>query len=444
VVDEDTAYRRSGLPSLRDATSHGAQVMSHATGNARPRRHPTLAGRNDIAFVQLPANALDDPSGRWVDHYALDGLHAILFYARRMFEQPAQHVTINFSYGPQTGPHDGSSIFEKAVDEMIEKAEKDSPAWQLDVVVPSGNSHLLRAHAEFDFDLGPPQDPLTWCVSPDSQLPSYLEIWPPAGVTLTELDVSLTSPTGERITAIDQAPAYSHDRTVTVTASPYCGKPNQYLVLMVIAATARPQESNAPVLPLAVPGRWKVRVTVRPNQVVAGTAHAYLARIDPNLGRKLRGHSGYLDSRNYDPRRYLRASPQLSVAEPASPVEVMARGSLNGIATGSRVQVAAGYVGSSQPAKVVRAPSTYSSGGPSRGPRTGPDFAYPTDDSPVLAGRLAGGNRSGTVTRLVGTSFAAPMYALDLLDPGLVSDLPLAGPKPKWFENRCGKGERVA
>jgi hypothetical protein len=35
------------------------------------------------------------------------------------------------------------------------------------------------------------------------------------------------------------------------------------------------------------------------------------------------------------------------------------------------------------------------------------------------------------------------MYALDLLDPGLISDLPL-GPKPPWFESRCGKGQREA
>ena len=94
----------------------------------------------------------------------------------------------------------------------------------------------------------------------------------------------------------------------------------------------------------------------------------------------------------------------------------------------------------------MRKPSSYSSGGPSRvATCIGPDYAYPTDDSPVLEGRLAGGNRSGTVTRLVGTSFAAPMYALDLLDPNLISNLPLGpGPMPAWFQYRCGKGQRKA
>ena len=442
VVDEDAAYRKSGLPSLRDATGHGAQVMSHATGNARPHRQPSLGGRNDIAFVQLPPEALDDPSGRWMDHYALDGIQAIRFYARKMFLPPAQHVVVNLSYGPQTGPHDGNSIFEQAVDQITEKADAES--WKLNVVVPAGNSHLLRAHAEFA--LAQNLKPLTWCVSPDSQVPSYLEIWPPVGVSLTELDVTLTSPTGEPpITAVDLDVAQSLDGTATVTSMPFCGKPNQYLIVMVIAATARPRESTAPVLPLAVPGRWKVGVTVRPGQTANGIAHAYLARIDPNLGRKLRGHIGYLYSPNYDPQRYLRASSHLSVSPPPSSVEVMARGSLSGIATGSRVEVAAGYVSSGKPANIVRKPSMYSSGGRSRiATRIGPDYAYPTDDSPVLYGRLAGGNRSGTVTRLVGTSFAAPMYALDLLDPSLVRDLPLTGSMPAWFTYRCGKGQRKA
>jgi len=439
VVDEEATYRASRLPGLRDATSHGAQVMSHATGNARPGRQPNLPGRNDIAFVQLPPDALDEPAGRWMDHYALDGIHAISFYARRLFASPARHVVVNLSYGPQTGPHDGTSIFEAAVDELTQKAQ--SEAWKLDVVVPSGNSHLLRAHAEFR--LGATLDPLTWCLAPDSQVPSYLEIWPPTGISLAELEVSLTSPTGETITAVDQTSVSSS--TATVTAGPYCGKPGQYLVLLVIAATARQQDSSLPdPWPLAVPGRWKVAVTVRPGQAAAGTVDAYLARLDPNLGRKLRGRSGYLDTPTYDPRRYLAASTHL--AEPAAPpgTEVRARGSLNGIATGAKVQVAAGYVGSSQPPHGARKPSSYSSGGPSRGARSGPDFAYPTDDSPVLRGRLAGGNRSGAVTRLFGTSFAAPMYALDLLDPGLIGTLPLPNPLPGWFPRRCGNGQRKA
>jgi len=53
--------------------------------------------------------------------------------------------------------------------------------------------------------------------------------------------------------------------------------------------------------------------------------------------------------------------------------------------------------------------SSYASAGPARdGPRSGPDFALPCDESHALKGIRAGGNRSGGLFRLVGTSTAAP------------------------------------
>jgi hypothetical protein len=56
--------------------------------------------------------------------------------------------------------------------------------------------------------------------------------------------------------------------------------------------------------------------------------------------------------------------------------------------------------------------STYSSEGPARhGLRVGPDFVLPCDESYALEGMRAGGNRSGAVFRLTGTSVAAPQLA---------------------------------
>ena len=80
-------------------------------------------------------------------------------------------------------------------------------------------------------------------------------------------------------------------------------------------------------------------------------------------------------------------------------------GTLNGIATGNdaSVHVAGGYI------LANGRKSPYSSAGPARGgPRVGPDVALPCDESYALGGIRAGGNRSGTVFRLTGTSAAAP------------------------------------
>ena len=83
-------------------------------------------------------------------------------------------------------------------------------------------------------------------------------------------------------------------------------------------------------------------------------------------------------------------------------------GTLNGIATAdvSSVHVAGGYI------LANGRKSPYSSAGPARGgSRLGPDYALPCDESYALQGIRAGGNRSGSVFRLIGTSAAAPQLA---------------------------------
>jgi hypothetical protein len=83
------------------------------------------------------------------------------------------------------------------------------------------------------------------------------------------------------------------------------------------------------------------------------------------------------------------------------------------------VHVAGGYILSKPTRK-----SPYSSAGRARtGPlaqRIGPDYALFCDESYALSGVRAGGNRSGIVFRLIGTSAATPQLAR------LVADGPLS------------------
>jgi hypothetical protein len=101
-------------------------------------------------------------------------------------------------------------------------------------------------------------------------------------------------------------------------------------------------------------------------------------------------------------------------------------GTLNGIATANdtAVHVAGGYV------LLDGRKSPYSSAGPSRDypttQRRGPDYVLPCDESYALQGILAGGTRSGSVFRLIGTSTAAPQLARWFFDgsPTQPSDVP--------------------
>jgi hypothetical protein len=446
LVHEDSAYRQSGLPSLRSATSHGAHVMSLVSGFQSGASLPVLGvapapstppGRKDLAFVQLPDQALDDPSGIWLDNYALDAIQAIRSYARDVFQTKASNVVINLSYGPQTGPHDGTSIFETAMQELIERAEHIDN-FNLQIVLPSGNSHLLRTHAEFDLARG--GGTVDWCVAPDSPVPSYLEIWLPPGTNLDDLDAALVSPSGEELVVVYELLVLAENDSAGTVAVPACTDSAKTVILMVVGPTARAPEEGSALYALAAPGRWKVRVRVKPNRTARDVAHAYIARGDPNMGRARRGRSGYLDSANYDPMRYRRASVHLVDNNVLDPASVAARGSMSGIATGKRTSVAAGYCAS------TGFPASYSSGGPSRGPRQGPSWAYPTDQTAALSGVLAGSNRSAAVTRLVGTSFAAPMLARDLwsasLPVGGIVTTPIPLPLPSWMVHRLGGGRR--
>jgi hypothetical protein len=452
-VVEEAAYRASGLPSLRSVTSHGAQVLSLATGWAnrvmplRSPRAPASAapsptpGRTDIAFVQLPPVALDDPSGQWLGHYALDGIRAIVSYGRDLFKKKASRIVVNLSYGPQTGPHDGTSILETAMDELILHAQNDAEPYTLSIVLPSGNGHLLRSHAEFDLAAG--GGDVDWCIPADSHSPSYAEIWLPANADLSVVRAALVSTSGQRIPVVLGAVQQFDDDTAATLATNVCGHADRIVILMVVAPTARPPAPVSGTLPLAAPGRWKIEVVAPPSSAT-GVAHAYLARSDPNLGRARKGRSSWFDRPEYDPFRYRRSSVQLDDQALPGPAAVAARGSISGIATGALTDVVAGYCAA------TGLPATYSAGGPSRGARAGPSFAYPTDRSAVLPGVLACANRSGAVSMLLGTSFAAPQFTRDLwLRPGAAAAataaqgvFPIPLPMPSWVTHRLGGGLR--
>ncbi|HSV58141.1 MAG TPA: hypothetical protein VLJ19_04515 [Variovorax sp.] len=437
-VDEDRAYALAALPSLRTMASHGAQVMSHAAGCARPIENrappPALVGRTDIAFVQLPPEALDDPSGLWLKHFGLDGLHAIRTYARDLLYPPAAKVVTNLSYGPQTGPHDGSSFMEGAIEEITATARAQNYTFW--VVLPSGNSHLLKAHAEIDLQgLDAAGHTVMWYVAADSQSYSHLEIWLPPQVTLNHVDVQVQSPTGD--IALASAPPASGVVSITTSLVPAPLASTQLQIAISVSPTARASTDSAPGASppaLATPGRWRVTVKAVSGAVgIQGIAHAYLARNDPNMGRPLRGRSGYLDSPNYGDKCGARPTEQLNSNPPGmGRAEVFARGSMSGIATGAESQVAGGY------RLHDNLPAPYSSGGPCRllAPRNSPDYAYPTEQSRVLAGLLGRGNRSGINMRLSGTSIAAPQLTRRLATP--VPPVPNPGPFPLRF----GKGRQ--
>ena len=93
------------------------------------------------------------------------------------------------------GPHDGTDLLEAAMDELLDICNPpDSAPFRL--VLPAGNNHLSRCHAQFSLSGGESRT-LHWRVSPDDWTESSLEIWLPTDVDVSALEFSITAPDGE-------------------------------------------------------------------------------------------------------------------------------------------------------------------------------------------------------------------------------------------------------
>ncbi|MCW5632555.1 MAG: S8 family serine peptidase [Rubrivivax sp.] len=114
--------------------SHGTHVLDTALDEFAARRPPELGIEPEILFVQLPDHALHDTGGRWAAAYVLDALDYIVDRSG-----DAGTIVVNLSLGAFAGPHDGSTVLERAIDERIERL-----GGRLTVVVAAGNAGRVR------------------------------------------------------------------------------------------------------------------------------------------------------------------------------------------------------------------------------------------------------------------------------------------------------------
>ncbi len=412
LADDQGYYQHAGLARMRFRATHGAYVLDvlagpiqvrsrispdrdlYAGGNGSTFQPPDwkpatdVANHCDLVLVQLPDYAVNDPSGRWLGRNVLDGLHYI---AQAAGPRPndggrVKKVVVNLSWGPQTGPHDGTSLLERAIDDLIDTSRTGGR--ELAVVLPAGNSFSSRAHAQFPLRKGC-QD-LVWCVPPGSTTPAFLEVWWPHGATTGA--ISVRAPDGQVLTlattAIEAAPSRAWGVTCVVHG-------NRRMALLALAPTF----GHTPAASTAPHGQW--RISVDPDATAAGDVHLLVARADHNMGARRKSPASYLFDPLYEQMwrgrdgKFAADLPRASVRRDAT---------LNGLATGRRTYVAGGYRLADQHV------SWYSSSGPSH-TRIGPNYIYPCDESIALFGLQAGAVRDGTVIRLVGTSAAAPQLA---------------------------------
>jgi subtilisin family serine protease len=427
--EPDYGYSRLGElrspMAHRRAQSHGTHVASLGGGRKTPayrlRRTAPFAGRSvpssdaasagRLAAVCLPQATVMDTSGGALAVNVYDALNYLLDNIAADTQ-----VIVNLSFGTMAGPHDGTSVLEAAIDDLIASAGEAMPKRRLTVVLPAGNSFDAQCHARFVVPPSSAEDParagdLIWRVLPDDGTPSFVELWIPDGANAR---LELTSPDGAlRVHSIHEgqvvwptgAAGPAVQGGIFHSAMPGNGDHGQ-LFLIGIAPTRR----SSPALTGATSshGDWKIKLI---NEAAAPLfASAWIERDNVSFGQRRRGRQSYFVDAG-EPRK--SNNPRYS--HPLRAERITGFGTMNGIATGRETTVVGGYRLSDQTL------NAYSGAGTSDHQVRPPNVLSPSDESAALVGLPGAGISRHATVRMRGTSAAAPLVA-------------------RWFFNRLLEG----
>jgi hypothetical protein len=409
---EDLKYRQAAYKHPVHRWSHGGAVLD-VLGARSIRLDPPEAQKGcqrwhesppqHLRFVQLPNETVLDTSGASLAGHALDAvLHAL---QQAVY---GQDVIVNLSYGTHGGPHDGSSMFERALEELLIYFDGDTVKHRkcegktLHVVLPAGNSHLSRSHATKCLA---PEECVTWYlkVLPDDPTDNHVEIWTSAG---DRVAINVRPPgqsVGEEICA-GQAKSWG-DSSGAVAAMIFPESVPQghsgSMALLAIGPTRRGSvtEPDSSVRRPAPHGVWQI--TVRNLKTSSGTpeqcatVHAWIQRGDlaPGRGRDRNGSTGR--------QPYFLDLPGGGAAPEST---------LNGIACLEHARLF--VVGAMRASD--RSLTAYSAAGPNRNSVVrigGPDLVTVADESLNMPGLLLRGTSASSRIRVSGTSIAAPLVA---------------------------------
>jgi hypothetical protein len=417
MVDEASVYNEFELADLRRLVNHGTHVMDIACGprtvtaqmaNLPPRfdAPPSWeeadddASRCPIVAVQLDWNTVLDTSGGSMNVQILDALMYILSRC-----DATAKVAVNISWGTLAGPHDGSSILEAALDDLIGLRRG-----RLEIIVPAGNSYQSRTHANDSLQAGE-QRSLTWCVQADDHTQSFVEVWiaapakqpatfgpasirvtPPGCAALPWMTMGQsgmwTDGTGKPLCAL-----IFPDKVATGTTG------TSALLALAPSASFEKDVATAPC------GYWTVEI--RNDGVDTIVFDAYVERDDVPIGTPgLGGRQSYFIDALYD----TSGNPGSFIDHPDNPTLIRRSGNFNSISTGARTRATGGTRISDD------SWALYSPRDPdpdhARPGRPGvvkiPRYRSFSDQNAADLGLPAAGTMSASVVRLVGTSSAAP------------------------------------
>jgi hypothetical protein len=405
-VDEDALYQHLQLWDLSKPVNHGTHVMSLACGPGNPL-HPVHddASRADLVAVQLDWSNVLDTSGGAMNVSVLDGLMYILARCA-----PIAQVVVNISWGTLAGPHDGSSILEAAMDQLIALY-----GGRLQIAVPAGNAYQSRTHINATLAASETVT-LHWRVQPDDRTQSFLEIWLPDGAQAVKVCVT---PPGQA----EPLPARGMGESGVWTdlhGTPLCGLiypatsalGSQGTCILLALEPTFSRKRSAATAPFGV---WQVTLANMGTSDI--TLDAYIERDDVAIGQNTGARQSYFEDPDYD----TSGNPGSFVDHANNPTPIRRSGTFNSLSTGQNTVSVGGIRRHASPSGHFalyspRKPDP-DAGRPQRpGVKKLPDTLQVSDDNVALWGVRAAGSRSGSSVRLVGTSSSAPLEARSMIN----------------------------
>ncbi len=439
-VDEDALYRHWQMWELNHASQHGTHVGSLAAG---PRIYTRTIGTEDSPPDWQPAN---DPASRapllvaqldWASVADSSGgalsvsvMDALAWALSRCAAESC--VTINLSWGALAGPHNGSSMLEAGMAQLIASSGRDCR-----LIIPAGNAYQARTHANAWLKPAQPdlktkqhkQDKaheatLHWRLPPDDYSQSFLELW-------FEVHEQPTRPLKKLQIEITPPGASAPLPPISLGESkvwPSAAKPQVAILFPQQSALGHP--GSCALIALAPTaswfdntvttraGSWRVRIINRSDASLV--MDAYIERDDVPLGVDDTGaRPSWLEDRHYDTSGGLGGF----IDQPDNPSMVRRSGAFNDIATGPGTVSVGGirYFASTMDPMARYSPRSPDpdAGRPERANvQKVPDRFAVSDDHATLWGVRSAGTRSAARVRLVGTSMAAPQVARDRVKRG--------------------------
>lgn len=411
---------------LAHAISHGTHVASTAL---RTFEANSFNRSLELFGVTLPTDVTQDTSGASIGSYILAALRQAMLWGDLHYTGGAAAdipLIINFSYGFNAGPKDGTSPLNRVIARMIESRNlRDRETW---MTVPMGNAYDERGVASMKLARGQ-QISLDWVIPDDDMTSSFLEVFArPVGTSTADFTIAIDPP-GEQGRNRAPPPVFGSKSGTANIHLLQDGRDNQPVAgwslwssevgsawthrgFVAIAPTKAPPSHTA-----ADAGRYRLTFTnMSPGEI---EIWAFVQRDDTPGTYPANGRQSWLDHAKAwafgDGKDRQPPSGGYDQLDPEGPITHERTANVLASIDSDYVLAIGAGMGDCLPPDGSRpapaGPSPYASLGPRLPHRPGPDAVHLADRSYEARGIYAAGTYSGTEVRLSGSSVAAPQAA---------------------------------